>query len=492
MYMSTCLLRIFSGIAFCIIVFNSQVEAQNLLVLNRFLQKNSLHGASVSLMIREVASGDTLCAYETERELTPASVMKTITTATALEVLGADFRFETTVSYDGHVKDSVLIGNIYIQGSGDPTINSDELKTAKDSIILLWISAIKNAGIREIAGSVIADESIFDSEGVSMKWLREDLGSSYGQGSYGLNIFDNLFSLYLKTGEVGTKPVILYSKPFMPFITFHNYLATLPVKTDSCYITGFPYANERYLYGVVPTGRNYLKIVGDIPDPSLYFAQYLTHYLRSEGIGVKKEPSCYRLLSASGQWKTTERKKLITTSSFPLREIVRVTNHVSHNLFADVLVKTIGATYSSDSEKGSVSSFGRGINAVKAYWSKKGLNTNSLWMYDGSGLAVTDKVTAGFLCELYVYMATRSKVSKAFIESLPRVGVEGTVKGIFRGTSLQGKARLKSGSMSRVLCYGGYITKKDKQYAIAILINNYSGKTSLMKAHIEELLLFLM
>jgi D-alanyl-D-alanine carboxypeptidase/D-alanyl-D-alanine-endopeptidase (penicillin-binding protein 4) len=138
-----------------------------------------------------------------------------------------------------------------------------------------------------------------------------------------------------------------------------------------------------------------------------------------------------------------------------------------------------------------VSSFEKGARVIKDYWSRKELNTSSLWMFDGSGLAITDKVTVEFLCDLYIYMATKSGVFDSFVESLPQPGIEGTVRNMLRGSSLQGKTRLKSGSMSRVLCYGGYVTKNDKQYALALLVNNYSGQQNIMRGAIEELLLAL-
>ena len=453
-----------------------------------FLQKPALKGAAVSFMVKEVSSGNVLYGYETEKEMTPASVMKTVTTATALEILGEDFRFETSVLYDGEIKNGTLNGNLYLYGSGDPTLNSSELETEKDSILVVWSSAIKQAGIQRIMGHVIADESIFDTQGVSMKWMREDLGSSYGQGSYGLNIFDNRYSLYLTTGAVGTQPTLLLTDPPMPLLTFFNYLKTSPALSDSCDIVGFPFSNERYLYGLVRTNQSRAQMTGDIPEPALYLAQYFSDYLINSGIGVDKSPTCHRLLSLTGEWPSVERKHLITTTSPPLKEIIRITNVVSHNLYADALLKTLGLRYQSNRTE-VVSSFEKGIRVLKAYWNKQGINTSALWMFDGSGLAITDKVTVDFLCDLYIYMATKSSVSISYFESLPQPGIEGTVRNMLKGSSLQGKTRLKSGSMSRVLCYGGYVTKNGKQYAIALLVNNYSSPQNIMRGAIEELLL---
>ena len=191
-----------------------------------------------------------------------------------------------------------------------------------------------------------------------------------------------------------------------------------------------------------------------------------------------------------GEWKDTDRKNLITTYSPSLKEVVGITNFVSHNLYADALLKTLGLRYQSNQPE-VITSFEKGARIVKNYWAAKGLNTSSLWMFDGSGLAITDKVNVEFLCDLYMYMATQSNVSESFIESLPQAGLDGTVRNMLRGSSLQGRIRLKSGSMSRVQCYGGYMTKDGKQYAVAILVNNFSGRQNLLRGAVEELFLAL-
>jgi len=476
------------SLVWCLSVFCIQSFSQIPQPLRLFLQKPALKGASVSFLVKEVENGNIIVNYESEKEMTPASLMKTVTTATALELLGEDFRFEISVLYDGDITNGVLNGNLYLYGTGDPTLNSSELETDKDSILILWTSAIKQAGIQRITGRVIADESIFDTEGVSMKWMREDLGSSYGQGSYGLNVFDNRFTLFLSTGVAGTQPTLLSTEPHIHSLTFYNYLHTSPTPSDSCYMVGMPFSNERYLYGLLRTNQKHARITGDIPEPALFLAQYFSDYLINSGIDIDKNPKNHRILSLIGEWPLAERKNLITTFSPPLKELVRITNFVSHNLYADVLLKTLGLRYQSNRPE-VVSSFGKGTRIVKDYWDAKGLNTSSLWMFDGSGLAITDKVTANFLCDLYIYMATKSGVSKSYFESLPQPGIEGTVRNMLRGSSLQGKIRLKSGSMSRVLCYGGYITKNGKQYALALLVNNYSGQQYNLRGAIEELLL---
>ena len=390
------------------------------------LQAPYMRGASFSLVVKDVQEGRTVYSYDTDRLQSPASVLKTVATATALEILGEDYRYPTTLEYDGILENGTLEGNLYIKGSGDPSLGSSHFAPGQNKFLSTWIAALQKAGIKHITGSVISDESIFDTEGVSIKWLREDMGNYYAPGSYGISIFDNMYKLSLQTGAAGTRPVLKGTEPDIPFIRFKNYLKAAPVSSDSAYIIGAPLDDVRYLYGVLPANREAYVLKGDIPDPALYLARYLTDQLQQKGIRVDGSPSCYRIEVEENRWKKGERKEIVTTYSPTLREIASICNHVSHNLYADALVKTVGLQYKPRRNE-MISSFGRGVQVVKEYWEKKGLDVFPLRMNDGSGLAPADKVSAGFMGELLVYMATESAVSDAFIASLPQAGIEGSL-----------------------------------------------------------------
>ena len=452
------------------------------------LQAPYMRGASFSLVVKDVQEGRTVYSYDTDRLQSPASVLKTVATATALEILGEDYRYPTTLEYDGILENGTLEGNLYIKGSGDPSLGSSHFAPGQNKFLSTWIAALQKAGIKHITGSVISDESIFDTEGVSIKWLREDMGNYYAPGSYGISIFDNMYKLSLQTGAAGTRPVLKGTEPDIPFIRFKNYLKAAPVSSDSAYIIGAPLDDVRYLYGVLPANREAYVLKGDIPDPALYLARYLTDQLQQKGIRVDGSPSCYRIEVEENRWKKGERKEIVTTYSPTLREIASVCNHVSHNLYADALVKTVGLQYKPRRNE-MISSFGRGVQVVKEYWEKKGLDVFPLRMNDGSGLAPADKVSAGFMGELLAYMATESAVSEAFIASLPQAGIEGSVRNFLKGSKLQGKARLKSGGITGVRSYAGYITEDGKTYAVAIFSNNYSCPMNRMTGALEKLLL---
>lgn len=452
------------------------------------LQAPYMRGASFSLVVKDVQEGRTVYSYDTDRLRSPASVLKTVATATALEILGEDYRYPTTLEYDGILENGTLEGNLYIKGSGDPSLGSSHFAPGQNKFLSTWIAALQKAGIKHITGSVISDESIFDTEGVSIKWLREDMGNYYAPGSYGISIFDNMYKLSLQTGAAGTRPVLKGTEPDIPFIRFKNYLKAAPVSSDSAYIIGAPLDDVRYLYGVLPANREAYVLKGDIPDPALYLARYLTDQLQQKGIRVDGSPSCYRIEVEENRWKKGERKEIVTTYSPTLREIASICNHVSHNLYADALVKTVGLQYKPRRNE-MISSFGRGVQVVKEYWEKKGLDVFPLRMNDGSGLAPADKVSAGFMGELLVYMATESAVSDAFIASLPQAGIEGSVRNFLKGSKLQGKAHLKSGGITGVRSYAGYITKDGRTYAVAVFSNNYSCPMSRMTRALEKLLL---
>lgn len=112
------------------------------------------------------------------------------------------------------------------------------------------------------------------------------MGNYYAPGSYGISIFDNMYKLSLQTGAAGTRPVLKGTEPDIPFIRFKNYLKAAPVSSDSAYIIGAPLDDVRYLYGVLPANREAYVLKGDIPDPALYLARYLTDQLQQKGIRV--------------------------------------------------------------------------------------------------------------------------------------------------------------------------------------------------------------
>ncbi len=441
-------------------------------VWRNFIQSANLKYATVGIKIVDVSNGKSIYAYNENRPLCPASCIKLVTTATALEVLGENYTYKTTVFTDGTInQQGALNGNLYIQGTGDPTLGSEYIGKDQETFMDEWFTAISKHGIKTISGSVIALDQQFGYEGISPYWMWMDLGNYYASGVYGLSIFDNMYYLYLRSGAAGTTPQILRWKPQTLPLHFENNLKAAANNKDSAYIHGAPFSPDRQLFGSMPHNRESFVIKGDIPDPGLFLASYWTDYLQKKGIRVQKGASSYRIDPITPQ----SVKILATTTSVPLTEIIRIVNFRSNNHYAEHLFRKL--TQEEKTKQG-----------IKDYWTNKGLETGGLYMYDGSGLAPIDATTPAFLTDLLVYMNNKSKSATAFYKSLPLSGIEGTVSGFLKNTSLEGKARVKSGSMENVMSYSGYIDTSGKRYAFTIIVNKFTGSRSVLRSQVEQLL----
>jgi len=156
-----------------------------------------LFGGNWSFYLSDVDSGKTICNINSDLGMVPASVMKVVSTGTALSILGPGFRFTTLLQYDGTIDPAtkILNGNIYIHGGGDPALGAPTFGSSVDNVMNGWAQAIKKLGIDSIAGCVIGDAESFESDPVPGGWTWTDMQSDYGNGPCGLNIRENLYDL---------------------------------------------------------------------------------------------------------------------------------------------------------------------------------------------------------------------------------------------------------------------------------------------------------
>ncbi len=175
------------------------------------------------------------------------------------------------------------------------------------------------------------------------------------------------------------------------------------------------------------------------------------------------------------------------TYSFPLAEIIRVTNVKSNNHFAESLFYTIGKEKTNPSDCTYIPK--QSASYIKEFWKNKGIDTSGTFIYDGSGLSPSNAISAGLLTDLLVYMSKKSNSSQFFYNSLPEAGKEGTVRSFLKTKKPGVIAKIKSGSISDVQSYAGYIEKDGKKYAFAIIVNNFTGTRSTLRNQMENFLL---
>ena len=193
---------------FSILFFALNVHSQTSDLFQNFISDNQnsdiLKHAQWSLYAEDTQSGQALLDYNSDKSMTPASGLKLFTSATALEILGPDFQFETELYYSGAIdKQGILNSDIYIRGGGDATLGSDLVESSLDldDLMQQWTEKVKKAGIIKITGSVLADATLFDDKSVPGNWLWIDLGNYYGAGVSALSIHDNLYHLFFKPGQ---------------------------------------------------------------------------------------------------------------------------------------------------------------------------------------------------------------------------------------------------------------------------------------------------
>ena len=343
-----------------------------------------------------------------------------------------------------------------------------------------WLIALQNAGIRKVTNGIQVSDNPDCYEPVSIKWILEDVGNYFAPEIYPISIFDNTYRLYLKSGMPGTAPEIIRTDPEVNLF-FKNYLNTAPNNLDSAYIRGLYPTKERFLYGSIPSGKSDFAIKGAIPNPPLFLAEYFQKYLNKNGITV--EGNISKTQRAIG----INDKLLEVTYSYSLPEIIKITNFKSNNHFAETLFYTIGKEKSNISDCTYIPK--QSVYYIKKFWESKSVNMSGAFVYDGCGLSPSNAITAELLTDLLVYMGKKSRFSQTFYNSLPEAGKEGTVQNFMKTKKSGVTAKIKSGSISDVQSYAGYIEKDGKKYAFAIIVNNFTGTRSSLRNQMENFLL---
>ncbi len=457
-------------IIFGLFILNLLAFSQN--QLDNFIKNPLLENANISLLVKDLNTNQTLYQFSSKNSVTPASTMKLVTTATALEMLGPDFCYKTTLAIDGNItKDSVLLGNLYIHGSGDPTLGSE--KTGDIDFLSKWIQAVKVAGINKITGQIIADAGIFDDEGVNPHWTWEDIGNYYAAGAYGIAYLDNTCKVILRSGKDDTTPEILRTMPEIKNLSFENYLKSTKINYDSAYFYGAPHSDHRIIRGEIPANKTEFTVKCDIPNPGLLLAEHFQSKLIQAGISVNQKPTDIIPFYYNS-------KVIYTHLSPTLSQIITETNIHSNNLYAEQIFRYLGFSGKSTSNQA--------IKNIKLFWKSKGLPVEELFQLDGCGLSPSDAVSAEFLVDLLIFM-NRSPNKDVFLNSLPVAGESGTLSNFLKNTELRGKVHAKSGTITRVKSYAGYLEENNKKLVFALLVNNANGGSKEVTRKIEEFLL---
>ena len=419
--------------------------------INSIMNDPVLRNANWGFVIYDPKTKKVVSSYNENASLVPASTTKLLTTETAMSLLGEKFRWNTQLEHSGNIDaDGVLQGNLYIVGSGDPSLGTNKAGASSySSIIADFIAAVSQKGIKKVNGDIIIQTAVFkmnkmQSLPANIVWLEN--------GSYYLPVGS--------TYEINPQNEKLIAKKANPFAENKNFY----------YIS--PYINQM----VYSDKFNGSGLTTKLPDAPAYLANNLRTTMIKRGFTVTGNVVS-RTIDLN-----PEKRELITNYQSPtLSEIVYYTNQHSDNALAEATLRMVGFQKNGDQTLES------GRKVVVDHLTEISFDTNGLNYIDGSGLSRNNLVTpisqVKFLTNLM-----NEKYYKTYVDSLPIGGQTGTLKKMFMGSG-NGQVFAKTGTLNKVKTLAGYMkTNSGKTLVFSLLINNYAGSVDQVKSRMEQLL----
>lgn len=406
---------------------------------------------SIGIYIKDLSTGSVIAERNSDMALTPASVMKALTTASVLSVSGSKATFSTPVQLSGEGVDGIWDGNLIITGNADPTLESENFKSRLgfcDSIAI----RLKQMGVNKISGDIVVEQSL-TGDGPIPQWEIEDVAWPYGAGLYGFNWRDNTVKITPATGKVA------------PEAPGFEICVVKALKNDLVRGIG---SNHLTVYTRDPNDRRWTTTT-TIPDPSAVFIGQMRLSLQRNGIEIGDDPVT-----------TDDRRTPVYTHYSPSYEDIMKSLMVrSDNLFAEGMLRTLAP---GGSRKAA-------INRERELWATRGINTRYTIINDGSGLTRGNKLSAHFIGDILEWMA-KSDMADTYTAFFPRAGKDGTMRGFLAKSPLKGRIALKTGSVSSVQCYAGYKLNSagEPTHVVVILVNGFFCPRKQVREACENLL----
>ncbi len=460
---------------------NKTILALFLIPLSLISQKNHLKNwanssvfqeATVAVMLADIDKDSILFSHNAEKNMITASTMKLITSAAGLKTLGPDFKFKTELRFSDTIVNGVLEGDLIIKGYGDPTLGSKYFYDQQTAFINQWVNEIEKLGIKEIKGNIIGDGSYYGKTTTPYGWQWSDISNYYGTSPEGLNVIDNQYIITFNSGTAGTTTTIKKIQPSVPYLELTNKVISSDKSGDNSYILGGPNEYKKEIQGTITANDSAFEVKGSIPNPSKFLAYLLLEALKNKGVKIDGT-----YLSHFDQ-EINPKSQLISTLNSPsLKEIIKITNKYSINLFAEAIALEI-------TKKVGAKDYQSALN--KVFNNEIDFSKNTI--ADGSGLSPANTISANNYYKVLRLMHRDKILHQPFMESLSVSGSDGTLKSFGQGKKFAGHFIGKSGYIGGIRCYAGFLkSAKGKNLALIIFVNHYSSENSVIKNKIEEL-----
>ncbi|MCK5716856.1 MAG: D-alanyl-D-alanine carboxypeptidase/D-alanyl-D-alanine-endopeptidase [Thiomargarita sp.] len=428
---------------YCLLFITHTVTAQTLSQkINEILRNSCLDSKQTSINITSIPNRKNLYAYNANTPLRPASVQKIITSAAALHYLTPEYRFKTTLLHTGQRKGNTIFGNLIIRGGGDPRLSTK----------ILWhlISQLKASGITRITGKLIIDAHFLDKQEKAPIWSKKRSQRAYDAKLSALPLNFNSIHIHVQAGEKMGDPLNAWVDP--AYLILKNNTNTTQKGKKSVSVNRN--AQQIVIKGSLPLKAKEQHIYRNVTNPLDYLAQTFHSLLKQAGITITQ--------STQIRYTKTKGTQLYQHHSQTLSTIVKELNMYSNNMTAEQILKTIAAERIKKP-----GTHQAGLKLLKKFLTLKNnrINTKGIRLKDASGLSHSNRMTTRAITDLLATMYTRFDIGFDFISSLP----------IKKNRFLQGNARVKTGSLTKVSNIVGYLENKRGQIiSFAIFLNNNS------------------
>jgi serine-type D-Ala-D-Ala carboxypeptidase/endopeptidase (penicillin-binding protein 4) len=450
--------------------------------IDQILDQPQFENAFWGALVIDLNTGERIYARNPNKSFLPASLNKLFTSAAALDRLDPEFRYRTELLAEGPVHDGVLQGALIVRGAGDPTIGAPVFGISGPDLFRQWADSIRNAGIYHIRGDIIGDDNVFDDVPLGTGWSWDDEPYAYAAEVSGLAMNENTVSVVVTAQRPGA-PGDVRLEPETDYVQVINRTVTLP--RDSSLARRFDRSRGTNIIRLstrIPAGRTDTASI-TVHNPTRYFVHVLRSVLLGEGISVGGRAVDVDDVDVRPDYLATQR--VAVHHSPPLREIVRETNKRSQNLYAEHLLKTLGAIQAVETGVVGPGTAPSGARSLLSFAARVGADTSRIRIADGSGLSrmnlTTPETTARLLT--YIWQFPDNPVRDSFIASLPVGGVDGTLAGRFQSPPALGNVRAKTGTLSGVSGLGGYVASASgTPFAFVLICNHHTLRADAVRA----------
>jgi len=430
--------------------------------------------------VQDLDSNRAIFHLNEQRFFVPASNTKLFTTALALTRLGADFRVDTVVTATAPPDpEGRIAGSLTLIGAGDPNLSGRPIPYSPEAPKLDPLTAMRDLarqlfdrGVRSVAGDVVGDDKRFAYEPYGPGWGIDDPATSDGAPVSALSVNDNSISLKIE-------PTQLTFLPPLPVFTVENQIVSGPER--DIHVSRESGSATLRLWGTMPAADTGETLSLGVDDPARFAALALIAALRDQGISVAgkavavhRYPGSYP--GAPEGFVSQKGDTLATHRSPPLIEDLRVTDKVSQNLHAEILLRLVGQ-----------GSRREGLKALDEFVSQAGIDKKDYSLQDGSGMSRQNLVTPHAVVQLLSFMS-KSQLAADFASLLPVAGVDGSLRLRFANSKAKGKVFAKTGSLPHTSALSGYALRRDgHRLAFSILVNNYNGPSASIRETIDRI-----